>query len=255
MKIRTLIVDDEECARQRIRDLLGRERDIEIVGECTDGEDAVRTIRTLCPDLVFLDIQMPEMDGFQTLHALGPQQIPIIVFVTAYEDFALRAFESHAADYLLKPFDRTRFSAALERARVLLSQRADQKIGERIRVMLNALEPEPSFLERVVVRVGQRIQFVRVDEIDWMAAEGNYVRLHVGKRSHLVRESLTRLAERLDPQSFLRIHRSVVVNTERIREVQPLHKGAYAVVLQDGTKLTSTSTFREGIDALVRGCG
>lgn len=254
MKIRTLIVDDEELARQRVRELLAEAEDVEVLGECANGEEAVFRIRSLQPDLVYLDVQMPEMDGFQVLQSLELQWMPVVVFVTAYDEHAMRAFDAHAVDYLLKPFHRSRFDVSLERARALLNQRLDQNVDGRIRTMLAALRPEHPYLERVVVRLGQRIQFVRVDDVDWIAAEGNYVRLHTGKRTHLVREPLSRLVERLDPARFLRIHRSTVLNIERIREIQPLGKGAYVVVLEDGTKLTSTSTFRDGIDALIHSC-
>ncbi|HEV2131219.1 MAG TPA: LytTR family DNA-binding domain-containing protein [Longimicrobiaceae bacterium] len=251
MMLRTLIVDDEPLARQRIRDLLRDQPDIEVIGECADGEEAVLRIEEDRPELVFLDIQMPEMDGFEVMEAVGSEQMPTVIFVTAFDEFALRAFEAHAIDYLLKPFYRPRFQAALERARAQVAHRRGQRVDERIRALVDELPSRPKFPARLVVRVGQKIHFVRTDEVDWIDAEGNYVRLHVGKRSYLLRETMTRLEERLNPRRFVRIHRSTIVNVERIKEIESMFKGNYVVILQDGTKLTSTSGYRSRLNELI----
>ena len=247
MRIRALIVDDEPPARRRIRDLLEAEEDVEVVGECRDGRQAIATIESVRPDLVFLDVQMPEAGGFEVVEALGPERLPVVVFVTAYDQYALKAFEVHALDYLLKPFDRERFHAALQRVREELRRPREGGIDPRIAALLEELRPAPRRLERIPVRTGARIRLVPVEEIDYLRAETNYVRLHVGERSHLVRDTLSGLEARLDPACFLRIHRSLIVNLSRVREVEPLFAGEYVVVLRDGTKLTSGRSFRARI--------
>lgn len=252
--IKVLIVDDEELARVRIRELLAQEEDIEVVGECGDGEEALQMISNHSPDLVFLDVQMPEMDGFQVVEALDPEAMPTVVFVTAYDEFALRAFDAHAFDYLLKPFHGERFHTTLDRVRSHLSRGGNTLRGdERLYSLLESLRSTRSWMERFVVRSGPRIYFVRVDEVDWIDAEGNYVRLHTGKKSHLVRTTVSSLIGRLDPERFLRVHRSIIVNLARLREVQTYAKGSYILVLEDGTKLTSSATYREGVERLISG--
>lgn len=250
-KIRVLIVDDEPPARRRIRDLLEEEPDVDVVGECRDGAQAVATLEAVAPDLVFLDVQMPEMDGFEVVRALGPERVPAVVFVTAYDRYAVQAFEVHALDYLLKPFDRERFRAAVQRAREALRRPPEAGPDPRVLALLETLQPPPHYPDRIPVRSGPRIRLVPVDEVDYFRAEDNYVRLCVGERSHLVRETLAGLEARLDPARFLRIHRSLIVNRSRIREVEPLFAGEYVVTLADGTRLTSGRSFRDRIrDAL-----
>jgi two-component system LytT family response regulator len=257
--IRALIVDDEPLARQRIRDLLQEEPDVSVVGECGDGEEALASIEASRPDLVFLDVQMPEMTGLEVLEALRVEPMPAVVFVTAYDEFALRAFDAHALDYLMKPFHRTRFRVALDRARALIAGRRarweDGGIEERIRAVLAELQPRQRYLERLVVRQGTRIQFIRSASVDWIEADGNYARLHVGGRSYLLRETMSGLEGRLDPADFVRIHRSTIVNTNRIREIQPMAKGDYVLILEDGTKLNSSQGYRENLQALIHGAG
>ncbi len=257
--IRALIVDDEPLARQRIRDLLEEEPDVRVIGECGDGEEAVADIEAHRPDLVFLDIQMPEMTGLEVLESLEMEPLPAVVFVTAYDEFALRAFDAHALDYLMKPFHRTRFRVALDRARALIAGRRarqeDDRLEERIRAVLSELNPRQRYLERLVVRNGTRIQFIRTQTVDWVEADGNYARLHVGGRSYLVRETMSHLEGRLDPADFVRIHRSTIVNTHRIREIQPMAKGDYVLILEDGTKLNSSQSYRDNLQALIRGAG
>ena len=240
--IRALLVDDEALARRRLRSLLAGEPDIEIVGECADGGTAVREIEASAPDLVFLDVQMPEADGFDVLAALGARTMPAIVFVTAHDAYALRAFEVHALDYLLKPFSRERFQTALARAREEVRRRREE--GPRSRDELVALVRELRDARRrprrLVVRDGGRVAFVPVEDIDWVESAGNYLRIHVGPESHLVRGTIKGCAERLDPEIFLRISRSTVVNLDRVRAVHPWTRGELVVVLADGTQLPTT---------------
>jgi two-component system LytT family response regulator len=243
VKIRTVIVDDEPLARQRLRRLLEADPDIVVLGECGDGEQAVSDLRALLPDLVFLDVQMPGLDGFGVLKALAGTALPVVIFVTAHDRYALKAFEVHALDYLLKPFDRARFAAALERAKAQLRQGSAQAVHERLQELLQNVQGGKPGAQRLVVKSGGRIYFVRIDDIDWIEAAGNYVRLHIGKADHLLRESMAALQKKLDAARFVRIHRSTIVNLERIRELQPAFHGDFAVILRDGTEL-----------ALSRGC-
>lgn len=244
--IRTLIVDDEPLARERLRTLLEQEADIQVVGECGDGRQAVQAILDQAPDLVFLDIQMPGMDGFGVLQSITDRPLPSVIFVTAYDQYALQAFEVHALDYLLKPFTARRFQKALQRARADVKPEApagedgQHPVERRLLNLLDDLGGERRFTKRIVVKSSGRIHFVKVDEIDWVEAEGNYVRLHIGAHSHLLRETMKGMEAALDPERFIRIHRSTIVNTERIRELQPLFHGEYAVMLYDGTRLVAS---------------
>ena len=244
-KIRTLIVDDEPMARERVLSLLKQQPDIEVVGECADGAQALSAIERLEPELVFLDIQIPVMDGFGVIRALAPNRIPMVVFTTAYDEYALRAFEVHALDYLLKPFDGPRFLRTLERARERLERQRAGDLGKRLLAMVQDLRPEPTQPpDRLVVKSGGRIFFVRTDEIDWVDAAGNYVRLHVKGDSYLFRETMTAMEARLDPARFVRIHRSHIVNAERIKELQP-DNGDYTVVLRSGARLPLSRGYRD----------
>ncbi len=239
--MRTLIVDDEPLARERLQTLLRQEPDIELIGECADGRDAVSTIESKAPDLVFLDIQMPGVDGFGVLQALEHRPLPAVIFVTAYDQYALRAFDVHAVDYLLKPFTARRFQKALSRARAELQREGGQSgLERRLMDMIQDLGGDKRQPKRIVVKSSGRVYFLKVDEIDWIEAEGNYVRLHVGPNSHLLRETMKGMEAALDPDRFIRIHRSTIVNTERIRELQPLFHGEYAVILQDSTRLVAS---------------
>ena len=254
-KIRTLIVDDEALARLRIREFLAREEDVEVVGECADGEDALRMIAACSPDLVFLDVQMPEMGGFEVMEALDPHSMPSVVFVTASDEFALRAFDAHALDYLLKPFHRERLCTALDRVRAHLGRGRSDDVDERLFSLLESIGPRRASLKRFVVRTGTKIHFVRVEEVDWIEADGNYVRLHSGKRGHLLRATVSNLIGRLDPERFIRIHRSLIVNVDRLREVQTYGKGSFVLVMEDGTQLTSSATYRDAVERLISGPG
>jgi two-component system LytT family response regulator len=243
-RIRTLIVDDEKPARRRLAELLGREQDIEVTGEARDGREAVDLIRAQPTDLMFLDIQMPDLDGFAVLAALEPEQQPVTVFVTAYDRYAIQAFEARAVDYLLKPFSDQRFEGALRRACQFLRSRRPGDVHGGPMVDDRAVEAKTGFLERFVLKAAGRVTFLGVDDVDWIEASGVYVNLHVGQRSHLYRSSLAHLLQRLDPQRFVRVHRSLAVNTTRIRELQPRSHGDYTVVLKDGTELVMSRGFR-----------
>ncbi len=250
MPLRVLIVDDEPLGRQRLRALLEAEADVEVVGECVDGAAAVAALRQERPDLVFLDVHMPELDGFGVLAALGQDRPAGVIFVTAYDKYALRAFDVHALDYLLKPFDRDRFQSALERARARIAQVQTAEVGEQLRALLEETRPGKKYLDRVVIKSPSRVFFLRVEEIDWVEAAANYLRLHVGTEAHLLRETMSGLEARLDPEKFLRIHRSTIVNIERIRELQPWFHGDYIVLLRDGTKLTLSRSYRQKLQEL-----
>jgi two-component system LytT family response regulator len=249
MKIRTLIVDDEPLARARLRQLLMGEPEIEIAGECSNGLEAVAAIRSLCPRLVFLDVQMPELDGFGVLESIGEGAMPVIVFVTAHDEFALRAFEVHAADYLLKPFNRERFQTALRHALERARRHDDRSLQERQSALLRELASAKS-PERLIVKSGGRITWVRPEEIFWIQSANNYVELHLEKKSHLLRETLNTIEARLAPGEFIRISRSVIVNRQRVSELQRLFYGGYAVILQNGLKLTLSRRYRDKLKQL-----
>jgi two-component system LytT family response regulator len=249
VRIRTLIVDDEPLARQRLRALLGGDPDIDLVGECGDGRQALDEVRRLTPDLLFLDVQMPALDGFGVLEGLAGGALPAVIFVTAHDRYALKAFEVNAVDYLLKPFDRARFSAALQRAKAQVRRARAGALDERLLDLLETVQNRRPGPERLIVKSGGRVYFVRVQDIDWIEAAGNYVRLHVGKEDHLLRESLSGLEGKLDAGRFVRIHRSTIVNMDRIRELQPAFHGDHVLLLQDGTELTLSRSFRERMEA------
>ena len=259
--IRALIVDDEPLARRGVRARLAREGDIEVVGEAASGRQAERMIAKLAPDLVFLDVQMPGLDGFGVVEIVGPEQMPVTIFVTAYDQHALRAFEAHALDYLLKPIDEERFAQALARARRRIQERRESALGRKLAAVLAEVGPveaptaeEPPgarkarAVERFLIKGGGRMHVVPVEEVDWLEAAGDYVRLHVGEKTHLLRETMGAIEAQLDPQHFARIHRSTIVNVERIRELQPYFNREYIVVLKDGTKLKLSRSYRERLD-------
>jgi two-component system LytT family response regulator len=238
MSIATLIIDDERLARKRLRRFLLQQTGVWIAGEYADGREAVAAIRKLAPDLLFLDIQMPEMNGFEVLQAVGPEAMPVVVFVTAYDEFALQAFEAQAIDYLLKPFDYERFQKAFQRAMTYLDGRHSH--APRLAALANFLTAQLTPRSRLIVKSGGRVLFVSVAEIAWIEAIGNYVALHVGQDKHLLRGPLCELEERLPPGRFLRIHRSTLVNIDAVREVHPLFQGESVVLLKDGTRLEAS---------------
>ena len=249
--IRVIIVDDEMPARRRLRTLLRREPDTTIVAECSDGPAAVEAVRALSPDLMFLDIQMPEMSGFDVLRDVGLDTVPAVVFVTAYDRYALQAFDAHALDYLLKPFTNERFHDMLTRARRTLTGAADGSLQRRLESLVSAIAA-PDGAHRVALKTGDRVVFVNAAEIDRVEAAGNYVRVHAGAAQHLVRDTLKGIMSRLDPQRFLRVHHSHVVNVERVRELRPWSHGEYVVVLQDGTRIASSRTYSQHLRSLVQ---
>jgi two-component system, LytTR family, response regulator len=250
-KIRALIADDELLARKFVRRLLKQDRDIEIVGECSNGKEAVALIQEQKPDLVFLDIQMPEMDGFAVLDALGVDQLPEIVFTTAYESYALRAFELHAVDYLLKPFDQVRFKAALKHARDRCSARHPDETRLQIGTLLESIKTEREHLDRLVVKADGRITFLNTRDIEWIEADDKYVHLHTTKGKRMIRQTLSAMEAELDPKRFVRVHRSAIVNIERVQELQPLFNGEHSLLLDTGTKLTLSRTYKEKLFGLL----
>ncbi|HYS00429.1 MAG TPA: LytTR family DNA-binding domain-containing protein [Gemmatimonadales bacterium] len=249
--IRTLIVDDEPAARDGIRQLLSGDPDILVAGECADGLEATAAIRATAPDLVFLDVQMPELDGFGVLREVGVESPPAFVFVTAYDQYALRAFEVHAIDYLLKPFTDERFRESLQRAKQQVRQGELVGLSRKLAALLDSYGAgaRPQYLERLVVKSGGKVTLLRVADIEWIDSEGDYVRIHVGKAWHLLRETMKNLETQLDPERFVRIHRSTIVNLERIKELQPFFRGEYVVVLQSGITLKLSRGYRDHLEA------
>ncbi len=250
MKIRTIVVEDEPLARARLCGLLEADAEIEIVAQCGDGLDAVAQIASLEPDLVFLDIQLPELDGFQVLTELGGENLPAVVFVTAYDKFAIKAFEVHALDYLLKPFDRERFQTALARVKSILAQRQN-KLRTELSKLIGELRPEAKHLKRLVVKSGGKVVFLNATDVDWLESDDNYVNVRLAGKNHLVRETLGAMEERLSPEQFVRISRSVIVNTERIRSIEPGLNGAYIVILSTGDRLSLSRGYRATIAKLI----
>jgi two-component system LytT family response regulator len=252
-RIRTLIVDDEPAARDTIRLLLKDDPEFQLVGERADGRSALLAIRDETPELLFLDVQMPEMDGFTLLRHLNPSQLPVVIFVTAYDRYALRAFEAHALDYLLKPFDDDRFRDTAERAKQQVRQARLGRASQQLRALLEETgEPSSaaiaSPLERLVVKSGGKATVLGVAEIDWIEAEGDYVLIHVGKASHRLRDTMMHLEARLASDRFVRIHRSVIVNLDRIKELQPFFRGDQVVVLRDGTNLRLSRGYKDNLE-------
>jgi len=252
--MRALIVDDEPAARDAIRVLLTGDADIVITGECGDGRSALAAIKDESPDLVFLDVQMPEMDGIAMLRALDPSELPVVVFITAHDRYALNAFEVHALDYLLKPFDDRRFFEAVARAKERVRQ---GRLGALRREMLDLLSaqdsglpkaPDASYAPRLVIKADGRVTLLGVQDIDWIEAEGDYVKIHAGRARHLLRETMKSLEARIDPARFVRIHRSTIVNVERIKELEPYFRGEYVVKLHDGTSLKLSRGFKPHLE-------
>lgn len=246
--IRAVIVDDEPLGRTVVREMLRGEAEIEIVGEAANGHEALELLSQTRPDLLFLDVQMPEVDGFDVLGALDT--LPLVIFVTAYDQYAVRAFEVHALDYVLKPFDRERFGQAVQRAKEQLKLAQHHAINERILALLEAQKSQTPYLERLVIKDQGRVFFLKTAELDWVEAEGNYVKLHARQTVYWLRETLSNLEAQLDPQRFARIHRSHLVNLDRIRELQPWSHGEYHVLLHDGTQLTLSRNYRERLHGL-----
>ncbi len=249
--IRAILVDDEPLGRERIRTLLSDVPDVELVAECADGREALEAVERVNPDLMFLDVQMPELDGFDVLDALDPETRPFVIFVTAYDQYAIRAFDVHALDYLLKPFDRERFDQALARARASIAAGREDLTQQRMLDLIEQLRVERGPLERLVVKSAGRIVFLRAEEIDWIEAAGNYLKIHAGPETHLLRETMNTMQQRLSSDHFARIHRSTIVNLDRIRELQPAFHGEYVVILRDGVQLTLSRSHRDTLAHLL----
>jgi two-component system LytT family response regulator len=237
-KIRVLIVDDERPARNKIRRYLESHPHVEVAGEASNGREAVEAIEMERPDLVFLDVQMPGLDGFGVIQALDIRPLPQFVFVTAHDQFALRAFEVHALDYLLKPFDPDRFKSVLDRAAGYIERKEQAQLGERLSRMIEEIRGKPRYIERLFINLQDRAFFLQVDRIDWVEAAKNYVRLHAGNDSYLLRGTIEGLHRKLDPARFTRINRSQIVNLDSIKELQPWFHGEYRIILKDGTEMT-----------------
>jgi two-component system LytT family response regulator len=249
--IKVLIVDDEPIIRRGLRNHLSRRDQYEVVGECCNGRKAIDDIRETKPDLVFLDVQMPEVDGFGVIREVGPAAMPAVVFVTAFDEYAVRAFDVNALDYLLKPFDEERFLRCLTRVEQRLAEpEKEESLVEKL-ASLVAEQAKPRTADRLAIRNSDRITLLQTEEIDWIEAADNYVEIHVGKQVHLMRETLSNLEQRLQPFRFLRIHRSRLVNADRIKELHPLFHGEYELVLSDGTHLTSSRHYRDVLQRLL----
>lgn len=253
--ITALIVDDEPLARERVRELLEQDPDIDVVGECGDGDEAVLSIFKLKPDLVFLDVQMPERNGFEVVSSVGLENIPVIIFVTAYDSFALQAFEVSALDYLLKPFDDSRFFQMLDRAKTQIRLASQLENGERYKELVSELidkvNPARDYLQKVLVKSGERLTFLETRKVEWISSEGNYVCFHVDKSSYLMRETISNLESQLDPAQFLRINRSVIININSVKELHQMFHGDYKVILTDNSQFTLSRRFRDRLPRII----
>jgi two-component system LytT family response regulator len=252
LTIRTLIVDDEPLARSKIQTFLAAEEDFEVVGECGSGTEAISAIKKQHPDLVFLDVQMPELDGFSVIEAIGATEMPTTVFVTAFDQYAVKAFDFHAVDYLLKPFDRGRFRESLSQIRNQLERSDTSDLNRQLVTLLEDLKKADDFTERLAVKTSSGVSFLRTEEIHWVDAAGNYVRLNTQDGdSHLLRETLTALEMRLDPKRFVRVHRSTIVNVERIREIRAQSHGEHLIIMEMGQRLTLSRGYRDRVHDLI----
>ena len=244
--IRALIVDDEPLARRGIRARLDRAGGFTVVAECSSGREAVAAIREHAPSVVFLDVQMPGIDGFGVIRTIGADRMPVVIFVTAYDSHALRAFEAHALDYLLKPIDDDRFATAVERVRRRVTEREESAVARRLVALMQEVGGDDTASpSRIVIRDRDRVLLIDVSDIDWVGADGDYVRIHAAGKNHLLRETMAAMEERLNPATFVRIHRSAIVNVDRIRELRPYSSREYAVILRDGTRLRLSRRYRD----------
>jgi two-component system LytT family response regulator len=251
--INTVIADDEGLARKKLRILLSSEAGVNLAAECQNGNEAIAAVHTHRHNLLFLDIQMPDMDGFKVLDQIPADQMPIVIFTTAFDHYAIRAFETHALDYLLKPFNQERVHRALDRVKVELLKSHEESLKARILELLSEAKPKARQLRRLVIRTAGRVVFLDMNEIDWIEAAANYVKLHVGKDSFLLREGIGHISAKLDPERFVRIHRSSIVNVNRIRELQPCDSGEYIAVLRDGKELSCSRGCRPQLLRLIDG--
>ena len=251
MRITALIVDDEPLARDRIREMLKDHREIEVIGEAKNGREAIESIVNQNPDLVFLDVQMPDLSGFDVLQNLDVERLPLIIFVTAYDQHAIRAFDVHAVDYLTKPFDRKRFAEAIEQAKVFMKA-AKQPETARLLSLLEDLKAGTPYRERFAIKSGETVTFVRVEDVDAIEAEGNYVRLKFGNASHLLRDTLNNVESQINPRIFVRIHRRTIVNINSVKELQTWARGEYRVVLFTGVHYTLSRGYRQHFESFIR---
>ncbi len=249
--IRALIIDEESSVRGIIREMLKEDPDAEVAGECGNGREAVRLIKSLAPDLLFLDARVNGMSGFEVLEALKMERLPAVIFVTAGAQYAVRAFELHALDYLLKPINRERLNVAWQRAKTQIQLEKSDGRDQRILALLKELKTGPNYLERLVIKIARRILFLETDQIYWIKAEGNYVRLHDKQRSYLLRETISSIEGRLDPGKFVRIHRSAIVRIDRIQELRPWFHGKYRVILNNGTQLMLSRNYRGNLGGIL----
>jgi two-component system LytT family response regulator len=251
MKIRTLIVDDMKLARERLKLALADDPNIDIVGEAVNGREAISAIKNLRPELVFLDVQMPQMSGFEVVETVGVEQMPMVVFVTAFDEFALKAFETGALDYLLKPFDEERLLKTVGRVKRQIRQAGRGDLEARLLLLLGKVENKPEYVRRIPVKTAQHTTLVLTEDIDWIGGAGNYLELHCGKDVYLIRERLHQLEQKLDPQQFVRIHRSTIVNIDRIKTLHPMFNGDQLIILQNGAKLNLSRTYHEKLLAQI----
>jgi len=243
--VRVVVADDEPLVRRGLRLFISAEKGLSLVGEARNGPEAVEVIRSERPDLVFLDVQMPELDGFGVLESLEGEPLPAVVFVTAYDEYAIRAFDVHAVDYLLKPFDEERFRVALDRARSRLGERQGTSLDQRLEAVLAELRSHEQYTDRLLVKTDGRVTVLQVDEVDWIEAADNYARVHTARGRYLVREPIKTLERKLNPRQFARVHRSAIVNLTRVRELQPMFGGEYVIILSTGAKLTLSRGYRD----------
>ena len=270
--IRTVVCEDEPDAREGIVGMLRADPSVLVVGEARNGSEAVDAITNQAPDLVFLDVQMPRLDGFGVIERIGVERFPVVVFVTAYDEYALRAFEVHALDYLLKPFGDDRFSDALARAKSRVRQKRACELSQELASLLargdesavsapapvatvesHAAPPERKYLEHIMVRLGGTVSLVRVEDVDWIEADDYYAKLHVGGKTHLLRETMRQLETKLNPRDFVRVHRSAIVRIDRVQTLHPYFKGSHVLTLKDGTRVTMSRGRRAAFEAALGG--
>lgn len=243
--IRTIVVDDEPLACKRLVKLLEQDPDIKVVEVCADGKEAIEEINKKQPDLVFLDIQMPEVNGFNVLQNLDQDHVPAIIFVTAYDEYALKAFEVHALDYLMKPFSEERFNDSLKRAKAAIKQESKTSINSKVENLLEYLEPSRESLSRILVKSSNRYFFLKVNDIDWIESAGNYVRIHSGDKNYLIRDTMINMEKKLDSDLFFRIHRSTIINVDKVKELEQWFHGDYMVIMHSGEKLTLSRNYKK----------
>ena len=249
--IRVYIVDDEPLAVKRLRRMLEVTGRIDVAGEATDPEEALGFLRRTPADVLFLDIQMPEMNGFEVLKSLNTELMPHVIFVTAYDRYAIQAFEVHALDYLLKPFDKKRFHQALKRGKAQVLQDQERSSNRELVALLKEMKVQSHYLDRLIIKSKGRVSFLKTEEIDWIEAQGKYVMIHAGEEAHLIRDAMNNLETELDPKKFVRIHKSAIVNIDQIKELHPLVHGDFRVILRDSTELTISRRYREKVDELL----